>query len=148
MNKFAFFIGLLEGDGSIQVNHWRKSSLQFRIVIKLKFTQDNYRMLTEIRDDLNIFNVRVRNNYVLLVEDHRDKLERLIRLIDLSGGFLLTKVRLRYCFFKYALKHKITYSEYEATKSNTEWFGYQKIVPFSYKDILDKPFFDDWLGYD
>lgn len=42
-------------------------------------------MLTEIRDDLNIFNVRVRNNYVLLVEDHRDKLERLIRLIDLSG---------------------------------------------------------------
>lgn len=60
--------------------------------------------------------------------------------------FLLTKVRLRYCFFKYALKHKITYSEYEATKSNTEWFGYQKIVPFSYKDILDKPFFDDWLA--
>lgn len=98
MNKFAFFIGLLEGDGSIQVNHRRKSSLQFRIVIKLKFTQDNYRMLTEIRDDLNIFNVRVRNNYVLLVEDHRDKLERLIRLIDLSGGFLLTKVRLRLFF--------------------------------------------------
>lgn len=55
-------------------------------------------MLTEIRDDLNIFNVRVRNNYVLLVEDHRDKLERLIRLIDLSGGFLLTKVRLRLFF--------------------------------------------------
>lgn len=81
---------------SIQVNHWRK---RYNLgLYKLKFTQDNYRMLTEIRDDLNIFNVRVRNNYVLLVEDHRDKLERLIRLIDLSGGFLLTKVRLRLFF--------------------------------------------------
>ena len=29
-----FFLGLLEGDGSIQVNHWKKRSLQFRIIIK------------------------------------------------------------------------------------------------------------------
>ncbi len=30
-----FWVGLMDGDGSIQVNHWRKSSLQFRLVIKL-----------------------------------------------------------------------------------------------------------------
>nr|YP_009730092.1 LAGLIDADG homing endonuclease [Leucocryptos marina]BBQ05422.1 LAGLIDADG homing endonuclease [Leucocryptos marina] len=149
MNKttysFPFFLGLLEGDGSIQVNHWRKRILQFRILIKLKYTEDNYRMLTEIRDELNIFNVHIRNDYVLLIEDDKRKLKLLIKRIDLFGGFLLTKVRLRYCFFKYALKHDITFSEYAAIKSNSEWFGYHKIVPYDYNDILTKPFFDDWL---
>lgn len=31
-----YFVGLFEGDGSIQVNHWRKKNLQYRLVIKLK----------------------------------------------------------------------------------------------------------------
>ena len=30
-----FWVGLMDGDGSIQVNHWRKQSLQYRLVIKL-----------------------------------------------------------------------------------------------------------------
>ncbi len=28
-----FWVGLMDGDGSIQVNHWRKKSLQYRLVI-------------------------------------------------------------------------------------------------------------------
>ena len=31
-----FWVGLIDGDGSIQVNHWRKKYLQFRLVIKSK----------------------------------------------------------------------------------------------------------------
>ena len=31
-----FWVGLIDGDGSIQVNHWKKKSLQYRLVIKLK----------------------------------------------------------------------------------------------------------------
>ena len=30
-----FWVGLMDGDGSIQVNHWREKSLQYRLVIKL-----------------------------------------------------------------------------------------------------------------
>ena len=30
-----FWVGLMDGDGSIQVNHWRKKDLQYRLVIKL-----------------------------------------------------------------------------------------------------------------
>jgi hypothetical protein len=36
-----FWVGLMDGDGSIQVNHWRNKVLQFRFVIKLKNTQAN-----------------------------------------------------------------------------------------------------------
>ena len=45
-----FWVGLLEGDGSIQVNHWRKEILQYRIEIKLKDTEMNKKMLGEIRE--------------------------------------------------------------------------------------------------
>jgi hypothetical protein len=38
----------MDGDGSIQVNHWRKKSLQFRLVIKLSNLKSNYNMLIEI----------------------------------------------------------------------------------------------------
>ena len=64
-NDIAFFIGLLEGDGSIQVNHWREKYLQFRVVIKLKYTEKNHEMLSEIRNQLDMFNIHVRNNCVL-----------------------------------------------------------------------------------
>jgi hypothetical protein len=40
-----FFVGLMDGDGSIQVNHWRQQSLQYRLVIKLNYTAANEKML-------------------------------------------------------------------------------------------------------
>lgn len=43
-----FWVGLMDGDGSIQVNHWRKSSLQYRLVIKLSNLISNYKMLVNI----------------------------------------------------------------------------------------------------
>ena len=38
----------MDGDGSIQVNHWREQSLQYRLVIKLSNISSNYNMLIEI----------------------------------------------------------------------------------------------------
>ena len=36
-----FWVGLMDGDGSIQVNHWRRQSLQYRLVIKLSNLKSN-----------------------------------------------------------------------------------------------------------
>lgn len=44
----AFFVGLMDGDGSIQINHWRMRNLQFRMVIKLATLPANVRMLNQI----------------------------------------------------------------------------------------------------
>ena len=43
-----FWVGLMDGDGSIQVNHWRFKSLQYRLVIKLKYCSENLKMLNLI----------------------------------------------------------------------------------------------------
>ncbi len=44
----AFTVGLIDGDGSIQVNHWRSKLLQFRIVVKLSDVGFNRKMLSLI----------------------------------------------------------------------------------------------------
>jgi len=92
-----FFLGLLEGDGSIQVNHWKKRSLQFRIIIKLKYTCANYAMCAEIRQQLGIMNLHIRRGYVIMVEDHRDRLLSIMAIID-KYGLLLTHKRRQYAF--------------------------------------------------
>ena len=38
----------MDGDGSIQVNHWREKSLQYRLVIKLSNISSNFNMLVKI----------------------------------------------------------------------------------------------------
>ena len=43
-----FWVGLMDGDGSIQVNHWREQSFQYRLIIKLSNIKSNYNMLIEI----------------------------------------------------------------------------------------------------
>ena len=43
-----FWVGLMDGDGSIQVNHWRKQSLQYRLIIKLSNIKSNYNMLIKV----------------------------------------------------------------------------------------------------
>lgn len=62
-----FFLGLLEGDGSIQVNTWRKRCIQFRVVIKLAYHPANYDMCVGLRDALGFMNVHVRNKFIVMV---------------------------------------------------------------------------------
>ena len=38
----------MEGGGSIQVNHRRRKNIQYRLIIKIKYTQANEGMLKEI----------------------------------------------------------------------------------------------------
>jgi hypothetical protein len=38
----------MDGDGSIQVNHWRKQYLQYRLIIKLDNLKSNFNMLIKI----------------------------------------------------------------------------------------------------
>ena len=127
-----FFIGFIEGDGSIQVNHSKKKYLQFRILIKLKKTESNYRMLKNLRDNLGIMNLHIRKNWVILVEDDKKKLLKCIKVINsisesnsksiyknsLYSKFFISSKKEQYVFFCYCLEKKIKYSEYLYLKEN------------------------------
>jgi hypothetical protein len=60
-----FWVGLMDGDGSIQVNHWRKKSLQYRFVIKLKYCPENIVILNLIKDTIGGSVNIIKNDYVL-----------------------------------------------------------------------------------
>nr|YP_009546821.1 hypothetical protein [Ulva expansa]AYP41021.1 hypothetical protein [Ulva expansa] len=140
-----FFLGLLEGDGSIQVNHWKKRSLQFRIIIKLKYTEANYTMCAKIRFKLGIMNLHIRRGFVIMVEDHRLKLLKIMAIID-KYGLLLTHRRRQYAFFKYCYTNQITYSEYAHIKNlNLSWFGFDCIDDYSSSLFLQLSHWPNWL---
>ena len=66
-----FWVGLMDGDGSIQVNHCRYKYLQFRWVIKLKYCIENLTMLNLIKKHIG-GNVKIINkNFIIWVLNDR-----------------------------------------------------------------------------
>jgi hypothetical protein len=61
-----FWVGLMDGDGSIQVNNWKNQILQFRLVIKLKYTKNNYQMLKNIQTHLGGSVICTKNTQVVV----------------------------------------------------------------------------------
>lgn len=139
-----FFLGLLEGDGSIQVNHWKKRYLQYRIIIKLKYTSTNYAMCAKIREQLGIMNLHIRRGFVIMVEDHRAKLPAIVAIID-KYGLLLTHKRKQYAFFKYCYNNQVTYNEYAYIKNLKQPFEFEPISDYSSNQLLQFSHWPNWL---
>ena len=76
-----FWVGLMDGDGSIQVNHWRKKSLQYRLVIKLKYDTLNYDMLILIAKSIGGY-VRIIKQDVIWVVNKKEDIEEIIKIFE------------------------------------------------------------------
>lgn len=78
-----FWVGLMDGDGSIQVNHLRKQSLQYRLVIKLSNITSNYEMLIKIAKVIG-GNVRItdKNENVIWVVNKKEIIQEIIKIFD------------------------------------------------------------------
>ena len=78
-----FWVGLMDGDGSIQVNHWRKKNLQYRMIIKLSHLESNVRMLMLIKHQFK-GHVRVTKNgkEVLWVLDNKNDILNAIKTFE------------------------------------------------------------------
>jgi hypothetical protein len=139
-----FFVGLLEGDGSIQVNHWRSKSLQFRLIIKLKNLPSNYDMLILIAKVVG-GQVRYTNKekFVIWVVNDKEEISRIIKLFDKYPLLTARKIcQLR--FFKNCLKNP-NIDEYFTTKDD-KYLDLKAIIlnkPFN--KVLKLEYFKIWL---
>ena len=138
-----YFIGLLEGGGSIQVNHWKHRILQYRVVIKLKYTPQNYILLETIKHNIPLFNLHVRHNYVLLIQNHRSFIEEIIKILD-RYSLLTRKKQEDLAFFKYCFYTRPSMSEFEFLKSNRD------LIPripktLNLEDMLSLSWIDWWI---
>lgn len=78
-----FWVGLMDGNGSIQVNHWREQSLQYRLILKLSNFKSNYKMLVEIAKVVG-GTVRVSGNGkdVIWLANKKQEVEEIIKIYE------------------------------------------------------------------
>ena len=76
-----FWVGLKDGNGSIQVNHWKKRNLQYRLVIKLNNLEKNMKMLNQIQLVIG-GKVRINKDYIIWVVDNKKEIINIIKIFN------------------------------------------------------------------
>jgi len=121
-NIKIFWVGLMDGDGSIQVNHLRKHSLQYRLIIKLSNIKSNFNMLIKIAKVIG-GTVRITgkgNTDVIWVVNKKHDIEEIIKIYDtyppLTSKKICQLAFLKSCLTKpsvdsYLLNRKFKYKE-------------------------------------
>jgi hypothetical protein len=88
-----FWVGLMDGDGSIQVNHWRQQSLQYRLVIKLSNIPSNYNMLIEIAKVVGgTVRITGKGAEVIWVVNKKQEIEEIIKIYDIYPPLTSKKI--------------------------------------------------------
>jgi LAGLIDADG endonuclease len=142
-----FWVGLMDGDGSIQVNHWRKKSLQYRLIIKLMNLPSNYNMLVNIAKVIG-GNVRItgKDTDVIWVVNNKDTIKDIIKIFDLYPPLTSTKICqlefLKSCFTENSV-------HYYLSSRNFKYINKASIIQ-SFENNLNAiiylPYFKVWLS--
>jgi hypothetical protein len=139
-----FFVGLMDGDGSIQVNHWRKQSLQYRFIIKLNNIKSNFDMLVKIAKVIG-GNVRLvnSNKEVIWVVDRKDTIIKILIIFDTYPP-LTSRMQCQLAFLKTCLIDKSINNYF----SNRELkYNNQLSIIKSFNSFMQVPdYFKSWLS--
>lgn len=143
----AFTVGLIDGDGSLQVNHWRRKSLQYRLIVKLANKSGNFDMLTTL---CNAFGGSIKltttpkgNSVVFWVINDSYTIRNVIIPMLTEYPPLTTRVHLQLAFVTKALGG-ITMDEYFKTIGDKYIFR-PSITPLFTTDKVPS-YFSFWLG--
>lgn len=137
-----FWVGLMEGDGSIQVNHWRKKIIQYRLIIKLKNTLANEKMLKVISKKIG-GNVKISSDKedVIWVENTIEKIVKIIKIFEKYPP-LTARKKCQLEFLKNCLEHNNV--ELYLQQRNSK---YDNPKIFKYTSLEDLPFYyPSWLS--
>jgi len=139
-----FWVGLMDGDGSIQVNHWHKQSLQYRLVIKLKNLKSNYNMLIKIAKVIG-GTVRIVNEKkeVIWVVDRK---ENITNILDIFIKYppLTSRLQCQLSFLKFCLINNSVNSY--LNKRSMKYSNKLKMIKYFEKDYIIPNYFPSWLS--
>lgn len=148
-----FWVGLMDGDGSIQVNHWRFQYLQYRFVIKLKFSESNYDMLQNISFIIGgkvqrVVIKKTSAEFVIWVVNSQYKIKYLL-LIFAKYPPLTTRVQcqLRFLisFIDSPLSHTEKVKQYFKIR-NAKYSTSNQNRNESFHNIVTLPYYKPWLS--
>lgn len=137
----AFVVGLIDGDGSLQVNHWRYKILQFRLVVKLSDKPMNYEMLCAI-SSIYGGNVRrvLKGGYVIWTVNDKKTFTRTILPLFKKYPPLTSRMHLQLHFF--LLFFNDPNLDLYFKHRNWKYIDRDKISPLFKK----ASYFSDWLA--
>jgi len=144
-----FWVGLMDGDGSIQVNHWRKLSLQYRLVIKLSNLKSNYKMLILIAKVIGgTVKITGKGKDVIWVVNNKQTIINIIKLFDIYPLLTSRKICqlkfLKECILKdsvdWYLSHRNNKYDNQISIIKSDMFGLEQ-------GVLNIPnYFSGWLS--
>lgn len=137
-----FWVGLMDGDGSIQVNHWKHKYLQYRLVIKLKYHSDNLSMLNLFQTHIG-GRVRIIHDSVIWVVDSRKSFFKILKIFKKYPPFT-TRLRAQ-IKFAYMCKEHDNIDIYLQTRNNKYLF-YEKEFSSHAEQVLCSKYFNPWLS--
>ena len=144
-----FWVGLMDGDGSIQVNHWRKKSLQYRLVIKLSNLTSNYNMLIKIAKVVGgSVIITGKGKDIIWVVNKKETIQEIIKIFNIYPPLTSKKICqlkfLKECMVRnsvdwYLLNRNNKYNDQQSI-INSDMFGLEK-------GILTLPnYFKGWFS--
>lgn len=137
----------MDGDGSIQVNHWRKKNLQFRLIIKLKYTINNYNMLLLMKQNVG-GNVQIvaNSSFVIWVENIKEKIINHYFSIFLKYPPLTTRLQCQLAFLSSCINLK-DISQYFKLREN-KYINHKIYETIVKQNIISRPkeYFCIWLS--
>lgn len=133
----------MDGDGSIQVNHWRMQSLQYRLVIKLSNLKSNYSMLVEIAKVIGgTVRVTGKESNVIWVVNKKEEIIEIIKIFD-TYPLLTSKKICQLAYLKTCLTDN-SVEKYLYTRDNK--FKEQSAIIDASTNFKVPTYFKAWLS--
>ena len=138
-----FWVGLMDGDGSIQVNHWRKKSLQYRLIIKLSNVRSNYNMLVKIAKVIGgTVRITSKGADVIWVVNKKEEVEKIIKIYDVYPPLTSKKI-CQLAFLKTCLTN--TLIDIYLSNRNLKYDKQLAIIRFNMNKNIPS-YFKEWLS--
>lgn len=133
----------MDGDGSIQVNHWRFKNLQYRLVIKLKYCSENLSMLNLIGSIIGGKIKIIRNNkFIIWVVDNRKEVNKIIKIF-IKYPPLTTRLRAQLAFMLEFFEQNDV--EWYLNARNKKYLNNNDSI-FNNNWTIDNNYFNEWLS--
>lgn len=138
-----FFVGLMDGDGCILVNHWKSKILQYRLCIKLKQTKANIEMLQLITNNIGGRLCLKKDKEVLWVVDRKTDIIEILKIFE-EYPPLTSRLICQLNFLNYCLNNSIKIESYLNIRKSK--YDQQNLIIKNKSPFIFPKYWEAWLS--
>jgi hypothetical protein len=135
-----YWVGMMDGAGSLEVNHWRMKNLQYRLVLNLQNNKENIEMLLKIQKIIGgyIINDPKEITIVTWIINNKIQVEKAIKIFD---DYNLITIRKR---------HQLNFLKENLKRNDVNWYiterknKYNNLLNVS--NLTEVSYFNEWFS--